>query len=310
MIEFSNIHRERAFFYSPLSFLRNHDEQLIDSFCSNLIEETNKNTLQIIGSKARCFFKYLEWDSAYLNYPTYRLEFFDWDVNTTNLIEDLIQCITDLKKELSERHPHYYLFADIPSEDLKTIQAVGSASFRLIETRLTYYHDELAHYSWGQRYNVRQAIAKDIPNLRVTAMENRNSYDRLHADSYFTDALADEYIGTYIENSVKGFSDIILVPDEPTNGDNLPGAFFAADLISAEKSPLKITSGSIVLTAAGSTRRGWHLKLMSEMCLYFQKHNVQIAYMKTQPTNGAVIRNCEKLGWKYGKCSHVFSFHG
>lgn len=309
MITFSDIHNERAFFHSPLSFIRNQDELLTANFYENIINGVRKNTIQVSGSKARCFFKYLEWDSKFINYPTYRIEFVDWDKTITDPLKEVTQTILDLKKELSARHSHYYLFAEIPSEDLVMIQALGGVGFKLIETRLTYFHDNIAEYSWPHRYSVRQATDMDIPNLRTVAMEARNNFDRLHADAFFSDGLADSYLGTYIENSIKGFSDLVLVPDEVINGSNLPGAFFAGDLISQQKSPLGISSGSIVLTAAGPSRRGWHLKLMSEMCLHFQQQGVQLVYMKTQPTNRAVIRNCEKLDWKYGNCTHIFATH-
>lgn len=99
---------------------------------------------------------------------------------------------------------------------------------------------------------------------------------------------------------------MVLVPD-----DNHPmDAFFAGDLIPIENSPLKILSGRLVLSAAGETRRGWHLKLMSEMCYYLQRRDVQIVFSNTQSTNRAVIHNFEKLGWKYGKSTHIFSVHG
>ena len=157
---------------------------------------------------------------------------------------------------------------------------------------------------------MRQATEDDIPNLRQVAMEARNQFDRLHADPYFSDSVADSYLAVFIENSVKGFTDLVMVPDEPKGENSLPGAFFAGDLISEKQSPIGVASGSIILTAAAKERRGWHLKLMSEMSLHFQKHHIQLAFMKTQPTNRAVIRNCEKLGWKYGNSSHIFTAHG
>jgi dTDP-4-amino-4,6-dideoxy-D-galactose acyltransferase len=305
MTDISAFHKDRALAYASLSFLRIDNEKLIDNFCTHTI---GKDTdIQVIGSQTRCFYRHLGWDSDYLDYPSYRIEFCLWDESIVKPIEAVKETLLALKEQLSSLHAQFYLFtAEIPSEDLVTIQALGEAGLNLIETRLAYYHDDIAKFSPLTRYNTRLATNDDIPNLHRVAMEARNSFDRLHADPYFSNEIADAYLGTFIENSVKGFTDIVLVPDD----ENLPGAFFAADLISAQQSPLNIPTGEIVLTAAGESRRGWHFKLMSEISLYFQKHGLQMAYMKTQSTNRAVIRNCEKLGWKYGKCAHIFAAHG
>jgi dTDP-4-amino-4,6-dideoxy-D-galactose acyltransferase len=137
-------------------------------------------------------------------------------------------------------------------------------------------------------------------------MDARNPFDRYHADPFFPQSVSDEYLATFIENSVNGFADIVMVP---ADGESLPGAFFSANLTPYKDSSVGLKLGRIVLVAVGEDRSGWHLRLMTEMTYHFKKCGVQVGYMATQSTNRAVIRNCEKLGYRYGRCTHVFATH-
>lgn len=300
-------HQQRAFFHSALGFLHRHQPQLAKKFLTDLADAARDGQVEQSGSHVRLFVQRLEWDSRFFICPVYRLEFSDWEEDVPNPANVLAMTLKELKQALSARHAQYYLFAEVPSEDIVMLQALGLAGLRLIETRLTYFRDDLGQFSCPERFKVRLATAADIPNLRQVAMEARNHYDRYHADPFFQTALADEYLATFIENSVKGFADVVLVPDD----DALkPGAFFTADLLPAKTSLPEINIGRIVLVAVGTERRGWHLRLMSEMSYWFQEQRVQLAYMTTQSTNRAVIRNCEKLGYRYGRSTHIFATHG
>jgi dTDP-4-amino-4,6-dideoxy-D-galactose acyltransferase len=180
---------------------------------------------------------------------------------------------------------------------------MGLAGLPLIETRLTYFHDNVAAFYWPERFPVRIPTVADIPNLRHVAMQARNLYDRCHADSFFSEKLADDYLATFVENSVKGFADRVLVP---AVDDNMPDAFFTANVM---KTQMDIDIGRIVLVAIGAARQGWHLKLMAEMTDWFKTQKINVACMTTQSTNRAVIRNSEKLGFRYGRATHLFSTH-
>lgn len=241
------------------------------------------------GSKASLFIQHLEWDSNYFNIPVYKLESVDWDKSIIDPVEVLVQELKTLKSKLA----HHYIFSEIPSEDLVLLQAVSAVGYKLIETRITYYYDDLQHFNHPDRFNIRLATKADIPSLRKVAIEARNPFDRYHADPFFTESVADEYLATFVENSVNGFADIVMVPEENT------GAFFTANIASS--------IGKIVLVAVGKEYKGWHLRLLVEMSYFFKERGVKVAYMVTQSTNRAVIRNCEKLGYRYGRCTHVFS---
>ena len=152
-------------------------------------------------------------------------------------------------------------------------------------------------FDWPIRSSVRLATKSDIPALRKVAIDARNPFDRIHADPLFPQSVADEYLATFIENSVKGFAGIVMVPADL---ESLPGAFFTAKLTPSEDSCIGLNLGRIVLVAVGEERRGWHMRLMAEMSYHFKTCGVEVAYMTTQSTNRAVIRNSEKLAYRYG----------
>jgi dTDP-4-amino-4,6-dideoxy-D-galactose acyltransferase len=297
---------ERAFFHSPLSFLRTYQKQVSEDFLSKLAAAERDGHVRRFGLRATLLVRRLEWDSNYFKIPFYRLEFAEWDESVTDAAGALAQSLKALTSELSDLHGRYYLFAEIPSEDLAMLQAMGYAGARLIETRLTYFRDDLQHFDRPIRSSVRLATEADIEALRKVAMDARNRFDRYHADPFFPQSVADEYLATFIENSVNGFADIVMVPAE---GESLPGAFFTANLTPCSDSAVGLKLGRVVLVAVGEDRSGWHLRLMAEMTHHFKKCGVQVAYMATQSTNRAVIRNCEKLGYRLGRCTHVFATH-
>jgi dTDP-4-amino-4,6-dideoxy-D-galactose acyltransferase len=301
-----SLHQERAYYYSPLSFLRSRQEQLAEGFLDGLANAGKEGRVVSSGDRARLTIRYLDWDSGYFSCPTYKLEFSDWNKDVGAPANALAQTLARIRTELATRHTRYYLFAEVPSEDLVVLQGMGLAGLRLIETRLTYFRDDLQQFEWPRRYNVRKATEADIPELRRVAIEARNRYDRFHAEPFYPERVADEFLATFIENSVKGFADVVLVPAED---GNLPGAFFTGKLMPALGRLAGVVIGCMVLSAVGASRRGWHLRLMAEMSHWFQEQGVSVAYMTTQSANRAVIRNCEKLGFRYGRSSHIFATH-
>jgi len=303
--------QSRLLAYSPLGFLRGHDDVLMEHLREQILESSDATLLRF-GSRAHCWLRRLDWDSRFFGYPVFRLEFAQtgagWDG-----IRELADTLRAMQHEVAREHGPAYVFGEIPAEDIDVLQALGVAGFRLVETRVTYFLDDVAHFDWTPRYGVRTATTEDIPDLRRIGREARNVYDRYHADPFFGDAIADEYLATYAEESAKGFADLVLVPEE---GDgHPPGAFFTAQITRPptcplgmdHSCPLGLTIGRIPLVAVGAERHGWHLRLMAEMTHLFRERSVDVAYMGTQLTNRAVIHNSEKLGYRFGRATHVFA---
>jgi dTDP-4-amino-4,6-dideoxy-D-galactose acyltransferase len=289
-------------FYSPLSFLRPHQPALSATFYASL-QEGQSNAPQRFSTADNpdtvIYYRALDWDSNYFGVPTFRIEF----INVVAGRSDSTATVHAFVDFIRAQHAAFYIFAEVPSEDVKVLQALSGAAWRLIETRLTYYRNDADKHS-EPRHAVRCATVADIDNLRQCASLARNDFDRFHADPFFSTELADAFLSTFIENSVKGFADIVLVP-ESAPGE--PDAFLTGNMDKAGSAVVGQNIGRMVLSAVGQARRGWYVRLISELTYWFVERNVRTIYMTTQSTNRAVIRVWEKLGYSFGRSTHVLA---
>ena len=288
--------------YAPTSFFRKQADHSFEFFVKKEIlseKDQNKFFIKSIDNELYHFFyEYLAWDSKFFEMPTYKLKFVIFDSeNYTNLLK----AISAFKDEVVKEN---YIFTEIPSEDVYLMQALNESLFRLVETRMTYYLD-LKNYN-NKRYNVREAIIGDIPNLKKVSSKMVNPYDRFHADVFYNKKVADNFLGVFAEESVRGFADYVLVPDE----DGLPSDSFLTVRYNKEWwGEINIKVSKMVLSAVSSTtNKGWYIKLISEMALHLKALGVDFVMMHPASTNKAVIHSYEKLGCKLGKVTHILSY--
>jgi dTDP-4-amino-4,6-dideoxy-D-galactose acyltransferase len=304
---------DRALAHSPLAFLHEHGPALVEHLDVALARGVANGEIQVTGTDARWYWRELEWDSHYFGSKVIRLEQAAWEPSMVDADARLASVLRDLLKAARESHAQHYVFAELPASDLVLLRALGEAGFRLVETRLTYFLADASAFTWPERYPVRLAHDGDAPSLGRVASESRNPFDRYHADPFFGDHIADRYLATYAEACVTGLADFVLVPD-PHDGA-APGAFFAVTCTAPprcpfgwdHRCPIQIGVGRILLVAVGPTRTGWHLRLLVETTRLLAEQAVQVVSMTTQATNGAVIRNCEKLGFRLGRVTHVLA---
>ena len=242
----------------------------------------------------------LPWESEYFDVATARLlpPLFE-DATVPALAEALAVALGQI-----EAAGIRSVFAEVPSEDVLWLQALGQQRFRLIETRLHYLHRDVEAFG-AERYPVRLATPDDVPNLRRVAREMRNVFDRFHSDFTYPDDRADEYLATYVENSVGGFADLVVVPDEAgVPADSFLTARVHRDLWDR----LDRRISKMVLSAVSSkTNRGWYQKLVAELTHRLREEGAQAVFLNTQSTNGAVIHTWEKLGYKLGRVTHLLA---
>lgn len=296
---------ERAYRYSPLSFLHPQRPALAAALLRQMAVAVEEGALLRFGTEASLFVRHLDWDTRYFGCPVYRIDFSDWAADGMPPARAIARATQALAADLATRHDCFYLFGEVPAEDTPTLQGLGEAGLRLIETRLTYFRDDLQTFAWSSRFPVRPAREADISTLRTLAANARNAFDRFHADPFFTAEVADDFLATFAESSVRGYADIVLVPAD----GGPPDAFFTGKSLPAYRELVGVPVAQIVLVAVSPSRRGWHLKLFAEMANWFRERGVQILYMVTQATNRPVIRNCEKLGFRYGRCTHILATH-
>jgi dTDP-4-amino-4,6-dideoxy-D-galactose acyltransferase len=247
-----------------------------------------------IGIKTSDFeIKRLDWDS----------DFFSAEIHKVDFISPRAEKISDRLKESgfpidSQR---WNIFAEVPTEAVHAFRILGEGGFALVETRLTYYH--LLENLPAQNQKGRNAENKDIPALRSVASGAVNAFDKYHADPFFGEEETNRYLETYIENCVKGFAERVFVPDLPSE----PASFVALSKINDPILSGKGLFYRIPLTACLPANKGWHYPLCLHALWYARSMGAKCLVMTTQSTNKAVIHNCEKLGFKLGSCTHLFS---
>lgn len=306
--ELATMRPDRAKLYSPIAFVRGCEDALAQDVNAGLSHALDHKLSFRAGSHSTyAIVRFLEWDSDYFRCPTYRIDCCDWEPSIPDQVHALARTVSDAQTSLHLRHDYYYLFAEVPSEDTVVLQAMGAARFRLIETRLTYYMDHVRQFEPKKRYPVRSATEDDIVDLRRVASEARNAFDRFHADDFFSAETADEFLATFAENSVRGFSGITIVPDVD---ENPPGAFLTGDFMPELSGCCGKQVARMVLSAVSTARRGWYQRLVSELVCWFRDHETDLIYLTTQSTNRPVVRVWENLGFRYGRATHILACTG
>jgi dTDP-4-amino-4,6-dideoxy-D-galactose acyltransferase len=292
--------RDKLLYYSPYNFLRHKPEEQIDKI---VIPRFSGKNIEIIAIKDEVFFiiEYLEWDSQYFGVDTYKLICVLYYQPDFQLIDNAIQEFIQLFFHQGKKK---YCFTEIPSEDVFIVQGLSKNGFRLVETRLTYYNDAVQKFD-NKRFEVSTADVLHIENLSYTAQIARNEYDRLHADFYFSAQIADDYLATYVAESIRGFADVVMIP---SNYGNEPFAFLTAKHCKGIEEIMGEKISKMVLSAVAPQRKGWYYKLISEMTYHFKELGVTTAFMNTQSTNRAVFRTWEKLGYNLGSTSHILVY--
>lgn len=96
-------------------------------------------------------------------------------------------------------------------DDTATIQHLDAGGFQLVSVRVTLARPAGSGHG-DVRGQIKQATAGDIPALRGIALSAHRD-TRFHADSHFDAARSDELYATWIENSVRGYADQVLVAE-------------------------------------------------------------------------------------------------
>jgi len=304
---------EKLFFYSPYHAIRSLDASVQQTlFGTGRAKAFGTQPAEYVFSfpsgnnLIQCLYTFLPWDTDFFGLPVYRL--FTVLYALPIAITEITQAIVGLQAYLTRQYDSqsFYLFAEIPAEDTILAQALGKAGGQLVETRLTYFQDQVATFDYP-RFPVRPAQVADADVVGKVAVAARNPYDRFHAETCFSPELADAFVARYAIAAVQGYCDEVLVPADT----GVPVAsFLAISDLHEHAAKLRVGLSRVVLTAVAAANRGWHRKLVAETVQRAKSRGASCVLMTTQATNYAVFRTCEKLGFKLGGCSHVFSFAG
>jgi len=292
------------FDYSQYVFLRGVDKlELLENSILEPIKRQIDDGLVVINpikiGKYKHFFltKKLKWDSEYFGFPCFSLEMI---VSEIVDIQSMNEAINVYINEFVIDNA--YVTVNLPSSHIQIIQAICSTKFRLIETRLNYYLIIKDNIKYSNK-PIRKATNNDILSLSAVAKKMRNKFDRVHADCAFSEIEADNYLGTFAEQAVKGFADIVLVPDLV---NRTPFAFLAGNL------PISVFGkkvSKLVLAAVDSSiQKGWLYPLLLELIRNVQEEGADFLTTITQAANKPAIRVWEKAGFRLSNITHLYSF--
>lgn len=302
--EIMNQNRNGLFYYSPYNFIRDINPVLLvnETIINPTITDLENGKLQvecitIQGQNHFFIIRYLNWDSEYFGFPSFRVEYILYTHKSPDILQSAIHHFCNCK---SEKNSHY--FFEIPCEDLLLLQSLTGTKFKLIETRIHFYLHKF-NASYKERYSIRSASLSDIDALKKVAMKMRNKYDRVHADPAFSLQQADEYMGTYIEECIKGFSDFIIVPDIP----DIPASGFCVG--NKPRNILGINVSKLIITAVDKDlAKGWLIKLSKELLQILKNENADYVLVNTQAPNRASIHTLLKCGFLIGFVTHIYAF--
>lgn len=297
------------FFYSPYNFLREIPvQQQTELFGTGRFAQfllgphEHIATFQAHNQQVQLLYTALPWDTKFFGVPTFKLHTSLFDPAAPMI--GRVDALQAWQRELSAVG-NYYCFSEVPTEDTRLLQTLTASGWRLVETRLQFFHDQVAEFS-GPRYRVRAAHLEEAETVGKIASTARNPYDRFHADTWFGDVRADAFLARYASAAVQGYCDTVLVPNEPGVAVD---SFLAISDLTADSTRLGIGLSRVALTAVGPQNRGWHQRLVSETIHRARERGARYVLMTTQATNRAVFRTCEKLGFRLGGTTHILAFH-
>lgn len=289
--------------YSPYNFIRNIDQDTLtnETVIIPLLKKIKDSTLKteeitVYNHAHYIIYNRLEWDTKYFGFPVYKIELILFNHTDLQIINSAINKFVD--KFIDKG---CYWFINVPCDDILLVQSLCSTPFRLVETRVNFYLENIKSFQ-SDRYSVRLADINDSAELKMVAIKMRNRFDRVHADPAFSTAQADAYLGTFIEESIKGFADYVLVPD--LKGLK-PFGFLACN---KPVDILGVRISKLVLTAVdGSIQRGWLFRLLTEMIHRAKIEGADYMTTTTQAANKPSIHVWEKAGFHISAVTHIFS---
>ena len=291
-------------YHSPYHFLKGlPDSYQYEQFgAGRAVRFGEKQQERIFESdNIQILYELLPWDTAFFGVPTYRL--FTVLFTAADSLDRLTEALQRFQKQLALEGA-VYCFVEVPAEDIRLLQGLTQAGWRWNETRLHYYRGRLAEFE-EPRYAVRLAQPVEAICIGQSAAAARNDYDRFHADPWFGQERADAFLARYGAAATEGYCDAVLIPDEPLL---LLDSFLAISDLGSDAAALGVGLSRVVLTAVGPTNRGWHRRLVSETIHRARERGAGFVLMTTQATNGAVIRNAEKLNFALGSTTHILSY--
>ena len=214
-------------------------------------------------------------------------EFFGLRIAAVNAAPLETGAIARLVEEAREQRVDcVYLLSD--AADVGRVQAAEQVGFRFVDIRLTLAcAPEARSASQPSADRVRAAREADVPALRSLAALSHTA-SRFFADRRFPRDRAAALYSTWIEKSVRGWSDLVLTVDD----DGIPAGYLSCHLRAEE-------SGEIGLVAVSQQAqgKGFGGELLDAGMSWFAAHGVERVSVVTQGANLAALRLYQSRGF-------------
>lgn len=217
----------------------------------------------------------LDWDSTFFGFPIARLE--GRELSPTDLARASTWCS-------EQRIACLYLRTD--AEDVVSLRHAAAAGFRFVDVRVTLDADLAELSAPAGRAATRAARPEDVPSLRaIAAISHTNS--RFYADGRFARERCDELYATWIEKSVGGWAQAVLVAEH---------AGAAAGYCSIHVRAGGLGEIGLVGVAREAQGRGLGRQLVGDALRWMREHGLERVRVVTQGQNVAAQRLYQACG--------------
>jgi hypothetical protein len=288
-------------------------DRIDDYVVGELSESVSSGGLVFVAEEAEEIiglidFKKLEWDSAHFGIETARI---DYLLASGDYLRSLYIKQKLISRLMMECHDLLvsHLSARVNKEDISSIHALESKSFRLMDVLVTYSFD-FRSQKWLEPvtvYPVRPFRQSDLPKLLEISLEcfgqTPVATDRFHADPAFSKERSDRLYVEWLTNLSQDPTNVLLVAED--NG-NLVGFNVCTDnKLMADKIGLRV--GSMVLTAVKSSERNKFVgvSLLAASVSSF-RDKVDILESGGQVSNYRIQRAWSRVGFKPTRAQCTF----
>lgn len=187
----------------------------------------------------------------------------------------------------AERVECLYLRSD--ADDVTTLRSAGAAGFRFVDVRLTFDAElsDVAPRS-AKTSSIRAARPDDAAALRAIAAYN-HANTRFYADGRFARERCDALYATWIEKSLAGWADAVLVADEGAG---------PAGYLSIHRRPEDVGEIGLVGIARDAQGKGHGRALVEEGLAWMARAGCPTARVATQARNVAAQRLYQACGFR------------
>ena len=260
----------------------------------------NERYLQFQNGSFVVYYEVNEWEGNIVNKTVVKISYIEGDRGDVN---GLIKFIKELTFQLYDEFKNPYIYTEVPAEDNVLLQILGINKYRLVETRLVHYNnnlkksiEDLELVKLGNR-----SMSEKYGNI---SLEMRNDYDRYHSDIFIGNEIADNYLKMYGKACFEGYVDEVIIPNQDRGMSN---SFIALNH-GINEGIIDTKISQIVLTVVDSeTNKGWYRKLIKGAIQRSILNESEILINTTQSTNKPVIHVLESSGFKLGRVSYIFA---